>query len=97
MVKELFMQWKARFRKSQEDPSSAIARDRLKSALVKDRTDATTEVLDMLAADILKAVACYMEPAGGAALQIKQPNPEEDAMLLARIPIKALRRAPAKG
>ncbi len=68
----LFAYLQSLHKKAPVPGSSGVARSRVKSALLRDRSQGATETLEMLAADLLKTVAGYMDPAGGALLQLQQ-------------------------
>lgn len=94
-VTDFFGAVKRRKKKTGED-SGVIARGRLKNALVKDRSDEMTELLEMLAADMVKVVNCYMESAGAPAVRLR-PGQSGLSLLCAEVPVRGPRRAKVKG
>ena len=77
--------------------SKDVARDRLKLVLIHDRANCSTELLEMLKADIFKVISNYMEiDERELDIQISQQNIEKGDMpvpvLYANIPIKNMRK-----
>lgn len=82
------------FRKSSR-ASGALAKDRLKLVLVHDRADCSTQVLEMLKADIMKVILSYIEiDEEEFDIQISQTKNENGTVpvLYANIPIKSIRK-----
>ncbi len=80
-------------------PSKDIAKDRLKLVLVHDRTNCSSELLEMLKNDILQVISKYIViDKNDFAIQISQSpsstsnNNEITSTLCANIPIKEIRK-----
>lgn len=83
--------------KKKEPASGSVARDRLKLVLVHDRTDCSTQVLEMLKGDIIKVISNYMEiDEDELDINITQTKSDDKAgtvpVLYANIPIKSMKR-----
>jgi len=80
-----------------KEPSKNIAKDRLKLVLVHDRSNCSTQVLEMLKNDIIKVISNYMDideedmdiQIGGTPMD---ENGESVPALYANIPIKSIRK-----
>ena len=80
-----------------KENSKNIAKDRLKLVLVHDRTNCSTQVLEMLKNDIIKVISNYMEiDEDGLDIQIADTPADEGGesvpALYANIPIKSIRK-----
>ncbi len=80
-------------------PSSKdIAKDRLKLVLIHDKTNCSSQVLEMLKIDILKVISNYMDiDIEDLDIQITQTQSERDnkqniPVLYANIPIKNIKK-----
>lgn len=77
--------------------SKEVAKDRLKLVLVHDRVNCSTQVLEMLKADIIKVISNYMEiDEEELDINITQTMSEEKGgnvpVLYANIPIKSMHK-----
>lgn len=78
--------------------SSAVAKDRLKLVLIHDRMNCSTELLEMMRADILAVISKYVD-IDTEELNIEISNMEYEEggkkapILSANIPIKNLKKA----
>ena len=86
------------FKKKPQEGSGSVAKDRLKLVLVHDRTDCSSQVLEMLKNDIIKVISNYMEiDEEELDIQITQAPSEETGgtvpVLYANIPIKSMRKS----
>lgn len=77
--------------------SKDVAKDRLKLVLVHDRVNCSTQVLEMLKADIIKVISNYMEiDEEELDINITQTMSEEKGgnvpVLYANIPIKSMHK-----
>ena len=86
-----------RFFKSKPDNGSRnYAKDRLKLVLVHDRTNCSSQVLEMLKTDIIKVISNYMEiDEEELDIQISQTQTDDNGsvhVLYANIPIKGMRK-----
>ncbi|MBS4960442.1 MAG: cell division topological specificity factor MinE [Clostridiales bacterium] len=77
--------------------TSQVAKDRLKLVLVHDRTNCSSQLLEMLKTDIIKVISNYMEiDEEELDIQITQTESEEKhgtvPVLYANIPIKSMRK-----
>ena len=80
-----------------KEPSKNIAKDRLKLVLVHDRSNCSTQVLEMLKNDIIKVISNYMEiDEDELDIQIADTPAGESGdcvpALYANIPIKSMRK-----
>lgn len=78
--------------------SKDIAKDRLKLVLIHDRVNCSSQVLEMIRADIMKVISNYMEiDEEELDIQISQTESDADGrvspVLYANIPIKNMRKA----
>ena len=85
------------FRKSDNNASKNVAKDRLKLVLVHDRVNCSSQVLEMLKTDIIKVISNYMEiDEEELDIQITQTQSENNngtvPVLYANIPIKSMRK-----
>ena len=85
------------FMMKKSSSSKDLAKERLKLVLIHDRANCSTQLLEMLKADIIKVISNYMEiDEEGLDIQISQTEiePGENAVpvLCANIPIKNMRR-----
>lgn len=82
---------------SKKNKSSSVAKDRLKLILIHDRINCSTELLEMMRADILAVISKYVD-IETEELNIEISNIEYEAggekapILSANIPIKNLKR-----
>ncbi len=82
---------------NRKNKSSEVAKDRLKLVLIHDRMNCSTELLEMMRADII-AVICKYVDVDTEELNIEISNVEYDTdgqkapMLSANIPIKNLKK-----
>ncbi|MCI8342143.1 MAG: cell division topological specificity factor MinE [Firmicutes bacterium] len=86
------------FFKRKERASGSLAKDRLKLVLVHDRTDCSSQVLEMLKGDIIKVISNYMEiDEEELDINITQAESEDlkgsVPVLYANIPIKSMHRS----
>ena len=86
-----------RFFKSKPDNGSRnYAKDRLKLVLVHDRTNCSSQVLEMLKTDIIKVISNYMEiDEEELDIQISQTQTDDNGsvpVLYANIPIQGMRK-----
>ena len=77
--------------------TSRVAKVRLKLVLVHDRTNCSSQLLEMLKTDIIKVISNYMEiDEEELDIQITQTESEEKhgtvPVLYANIPIKSMRK-----
>lgn len=77
--------------------SSAVAKDRLKLVLIHDRMNCSTELLEMMRADILEVISKYVDiDTEELNIQISNMEYEEGGkkapILSANIPIKNLKK-----
>lgn len=85
------------FKKTPQEGSGKLAKDRLKLVLVHDRTDCSSQVLEMLKNDIIKVISNYMEiDEDELDIQITQTESDDKngtvPVLYANIPIKSMRK-----
>lgn len=84
------------FKPKPENNSKNYAKDRLKLVLVHDRTNCSSQVLEMLKTDIIKVISNYMEiDEEELDIQISQTqndNNDSVPVLYANIPIKGMRK-----
>ncbi|NDL67945.1 cell division topological specificity factor MinE [Anaerotalea alkaliphila] len=77
--------------------SKSVAKDRLKLVLIHDRANCSTEVLELMRADIIRTISKYME-IDEEALEFKVGTTKSDTSenlvpaLFANIPIKSVKR-----
>ena len=84
------------FLKTKPTPGD-IARERLKVVLIHDRSNCSPRVIEALKADIIRVISIYMEiDEDDVDIQIYQKDTDESnfPILLANIPIKAVRKVP---
>ena len=80
-----------------KNKSSSVAKDRLKLVLIHDRMNCSTELLEMMRADILEVISRYVD-IDTEELNIEISNMEYEVgghkspVLLANIPIKNLKK-----
>lgn len=85
---------------SKRPSSKSVAKDRLKLVLIHDRANCSTEMLEMMRADILDVIRKYME-FDEEELDIKIGSTKSETIegnvpaLMANIPIKKLRKPKA--
>ena len=80
-----------------KNKSSEVAKDRLKLVLIHDRMDCSTEVLEMMRADILEVISKYVDiDKDELSIEISNKEYEIDGkkapVLSANIPIKNLKK-----
>ncbi len=80
-----------------KNKSSSVAKDRLKLVLIHDRMNCSTELLEMMRADILEVISRYVD-IDTEELNIEISNMEYEEgqkapVLSANIPIKNLKKA----
>ena len=84
------------FKKKPDTSSKDYAKDRLKLVLVHDRTNCSSQVLEMLKTDIIKVISNYMEiDEEELDIQISQTQSDDNGsvpVLYANIPIKGMRK-----
>jgi len=85
------------FKKSDNNSSKNVAKDRLKLVLVHDRVNCSSQILEMLKNDIIKVISNYMEIDNDELdIQITQTQSEDNngtvPVLYANIPIKSMRK-----
>ena len=88
------------FLRGKPKPGS-IAKDRLKLVLIHDRSNCSPQMMEALKTDIIKVISNYMEiDETDMDIQISQGDGSTgeggSPMLLANIPIKAVRKAPGR-
>ena len=75
-----------------------IARERLKLVLIHDRSNCSSQMLEMLKLDIISVISNYMEiDETDMDIQLAHGDTEESSnvpMLFANIPIKSVRKVP---
>lgn len=82
---------------SRKPTTGSVAKDRLKLVLIHDRANCSTEVLEMMRADILDVIRKYMD-FDEEELDIKIGSTKSETIdgnvpaLMANIPIKRLRK-----
>lgn len=82
---------------SKKNKSSSVAKDRLKLVLIHDRMNCSTELLEMMRADILEVISRYVD-IDTEELNIEISNTEYEIegkkapILSANIPIKNLKK-----
>lgn len=82
---------------SKKNKSSSVAKDRLKLVLIHDRMNCSTELLEMMRADILEVISRYVD-IDMEELNIEISNMEYETegkkapVLSANIPIKNLKK-----
>ena len=82
---------------SKKNKSSSVAKDRLKLVLIHDRMNCSTELLEMMRADILEVISRYVD-IETEELNIEISNMEYETggqkapVLSANIPIKNLKK-----
>ncbi len=82
---------------SNKSQSKDIAKDRLKLVLVHDRTNCSTQILEMIKTDIIKVISNYMEiDESELEIEITNTRSEETESVLpvlyANIPIKNMKK-----
>lgn len=80
-----------------KNKSSEVAKDRLKLVLIHDRMNCSTEVLEMMRADILEVISKYVDiDTNELSIEISNKEYEMDGktapVLSANIPIKNLKK-----
>ena len=84
------------FKSTPDNGSRNYAKDRLKLVLVHDRTNCSSQVLEMLKTDIIKVISNYMEiDEEELDIQISQTQTDDNGsvpVLYANIPIKGMRK-----
>lgn len=82
---------------SKKNKSSSVAKDRLKLVIIHDRMNCSTELLEMMRADILEVISKYVD-IDTEELNIEISNMEYEEggpkapVLSANIPIKSLKK-----
>ena len=82
---------------SRKKTSKTVAKDRLKLVLIHDRVNCSTDVLEMMRADILKTISKYMDFDDGE-LELKVGSTRSEASgnvvpaLYANIPIRNIKK-----
>jgi cell division topological specificity factor len=71
--------------------SKSIAKERLRLVLVHDRASISPQLLQMLKADLIKAISNYME-IDEEGLEVSFENSESQVAHIANIPIKSMKR-----
>ncbi len=79
-----------------KNKSSSVAKDRLKLVLIHDRINCSTELLEMMRADILAVISKYVDIDDDFNIEISNIQCEEGGkkspVLSANIPIKNLKK-----
>lgn len=80
---------------TRKETSKSVAKERLKLVLISDRISCSTQVLEMLRADIIDVISKYMEiDEDGFDVQLTPSGGEGNVapVLYANIPIKKIKR-----
>lgn len=81
-----------------KNPSSNVAKDRLKLVLIHDRMNCSTELLEMMRADIIEVISKYVDiDTDDFNIEVStmqcEGNGQKSPVLSANIPIKNLKKA----
>lgn len=80
-----------------KNQSSSVAKDRLKLVLIHDRMNCSTELLEMMRADIIEVISKYVEIDGEdfdiqVSTTVSDHEGHKSPVLSANIPIKNLKK-----